>query len=233
MDRIESDRIPQFYDNAHTPPSQKTAARLEVSRESDRSGASKARSRSEAARKAVGLCDQLQGRTDRQAGTQKRASCSGGNLIMARTTGKNSTGMPAMSRGIATCRMAEACGRSDRRSITMPETGLLGDASPAPNPTKVAAGMWKDKARYPWCHGHAFGSLRSRGLPQIHRPARAGQRGRSHRARGQFDKGSDGRQNDPGKHRRGSIFRTGRHLSETGGHGSRLRGRGDGGSGRF
>ena len=101
-----------------------------------RSGASKARSGSEAARKAAGLCDHLQGRTDRPTGLQKRASCNGGNLIMVRTTDKNPTDMPAMSRGVATCRMAEACGRSDRRSVTMPETGLLGGASPAPNPTQ-------------------------------------------------------------------------------------------------
>ena len=146
--KIEIEKILQFYDNPHAPPSNKTITQREINKEKReerrRSNPGGRRGRKKGFRGKAVSRKAMQ--TVRHK-SKKCPSCGGGNLKTVSTSTRNVIDVPVLPKAIVTKHVIESCECLDCHAVTVPKTGLFDGTSLGLNLLKIAVGLWTGSSR--------------------------------------------------------------------------------------
>ena len=148
-DKATLERLLQFYDNPHSPPSSRTITQREINKEKKeerrRNNPEGRRGRKKGFRgKAVSR------RAERTASHRpgRCSSCGGGSLDVISSESRNIIDIPEIPKATVTRHVIMTCRCSSCGTVATPAAGILRGTSLGPNLVRIVAGMWKDKVSY-------------------------------------------------------------------------------------
>ena len=143
--RINIEKVLEFLDNVHTPPSKGTITQREINSEkkerlknnpAGRRGCAKGCTNSAVSRRAT--------RTVRHR-PEKCGFCGGKKLTVVRITSKNVMDIPFIPKMEVANHIVDECKCDECGNVTVPQTGLLKGTPLGPNLLKILTGMWESK----------------------------------------------------------------------------------------
>ena len=147
--KIKAERILEYYDNAHTPPSSHTITQREINEQKSeerkknnptgRKGRHKGCKNTAVSRKAAKTVRHRPG---------KCGECGSPNLEAVRTDNKIVVDIPTIPKVEVVNHRTDTCRCLDCGGITIPETGLVRGTSLGPNLLKMVVGLWKMNGSY-------------------------------------------------------------------------------------